>query len=65
MNKTTGVGALVLWISLAIAGRVAAVEVSGVAPGNGGDALSTTFHFNFSNTNKINEWFSQLTCLNI
>lgn len=50
MNKTTGVGALVLWISLAIAGRVAAVEVSGVAPGNGGDALSTTFHFNASNT---------------
>lgn len=51
MKKRVSATWLVLLICLFGPGRVLALEVSGAAPGNGGDAFSTTFHFNSSNAN--------------
>ncbi|MEW6516116.1 MAG: FlgD immunoglobulin-like domain containing protein [candidate division FCPU426 bacterium] len=44
-------GALGLMAVVCAWGQAGAVEVSGVVPGNGGDSLSTTFHFNSGNVN--------------
>lgn len=51
MKRCLFAGLMVFFFCFSCLGRVLAVEVSGVAPGNGGDALATTFHFNSSNAN--------------